>query len=156
MLLAGHRWNMIRGRIARRSAAERGAGPVPRPGAAVATEAPPDSLELERAPAAVVRALFSAFGPSLTLVYLAQVDLRAPAETPERAETLMLQACARIGVDCVSTRARMADALRQGNVTRGLGVMPLGHGHLNPVGHQLVANLMWDRLSESWLAARSR
>lgn len=109
---------------------------------------PPDSAEYERAPRAVIRALAERFGRALTVVYLAEPGIRGDS-TPDRSERLMLQACALDGVDCASTRAAMVAAHREGHVSMGLGVARLPNGHLNPLGHDLVARLMWERLSRS-------
>ena len=109
---------------------------------------PPDSAEYERAPRAVIRALAERYGNTLTVVYLAEPGIRGDS-TPDRAETSMLRACAVDGVDCASTRAAMVAAQHAGRVSMGLGVARLPNGHLNPLGHDLVARLMWERLSRS-------
>lgn len=147
MMLARHRWMVIQGRSARRAAAGRGGVATPPPMPEVATmETPPDSAEYARTPEAVVHALGRAFGPRVTLVYLAETGLRGDS-TPETSEALMLGACQRFGVDCASTRASMIDARRRGRVGHGAGIAPLGNGHLNAAGHDVVGRVLWSRLS---------
>lgn len=146
-----HRWVILRGRFARRAQAQRGkrvassqvpTGPI---------EAPPDTLEYERAPGAVIRALSAEYGSSLTVVYLGEPGLRADS-IPDRSEKLLLEACTALAVDCVSTRREMAAAGRDGHVSHGLGVVPLGNGHLNPGGHDIAGRAMWDRLARTQVA----
>ena len=147
LMLARHRWIVIRARGARAAAAEQGTVATAPPVVdAAPTETQPDSAEYERIPAAVIRALANAYGNRLSVIYLANIGLRGDS-TPEPAEALMLSACARFEVDCVSSRRDMLEARREGHVPNGLGIRTLGNGHLNPGGHEVVARLMWQRLS---------
>jgi hypothetical protein len=149
-----HRWVLIERRFVRRAAAREGRSvALPEIFAIAPAELPPDSLELERAPGAVVRALGRAYGPALTVVYLAEAGVRGDS-VPDRAEALMLSACAAAAVDCVSTRPAMAAAVRAGKASHGLGIAPLGNGHLNRAGHAVVGRVMWERLARATFAAR--
>ncbi len=145
-MLARHRWFVIKGRIARRAAAQEGRVATAAPMVdAPPEEAEPDSAEYARVPRAVIRALARAYGDALTVVYLSEVSLSGDTP-PDPTETLMLEACASAGVDCVSTRTAMLEARDRGRMGHGAGIAPLGHGHLNPAGHDVVARVMWDRL----------
>lgn len=146
-MLMRHRWEVIRKRVsfdwlelpdteARRTVVQ----------ASAPTESGPDSLEYERAPEAVVRALQNAYGPSLSLVYLVPIGLGGDT-TPNAIESRFLDACARVNADCVSTREAMLDARRAGRIGHGAGISPLGSGHLNAAGHDVVGQIMWKRIS---------
>jgi len=149
-----HRWVVLEGRMIRRAGAKSGTvHPPPVSTAAIsATDSPPDSLEYARAPGAVIRALAAAYGSSLTVVYIAELGM-PPEPVPDRVEALMLDACEAFGVDCISTRAAMLAASRAGHVSHGLGIAPLGNGHLNPAGHDVVARVMWSRLANPSVTA---
>jgi hypothetical protein len=147
--LAAHRWLVFQPRAWGSAITKwRGAGDTSPGAEGRSTESPPDSAEYARAPAAVVHALDSAFGKALTIVYLAQPGLRGNF-VPDPSEHLLLSACARAAVDCVSTRDAMMAAARAGHASQGLETMRLGVGHLNPTGHVVLGRLMWEHLSVS-------
>jgi YidC/Oxa1 family membrane protein insertase len=103
----------------------------------------PDSLEYARAPEAIVRALHRAYGSALTLVYLAEIRLKGDQKAPG-IESAFTAACARVQVRCVSTREAMLAAYRAGHVGHGAGVAPIGNGHLNAAGHEVLGRIMWE------------
>jgi hypothetical protein len=147
--LAAHRWLVLEPRAWRSAMAKwaRAADTSPATDTAPGDSAP-DSVEYAHAPAAVVDALDSAFGKALTIVYLAQPGLRDNF-VPDPSEHLLLSACARAAVDCISTRDAMIAAARAGHASQGLETMRLGVGHLNPTGHEVLGRLMWEHLSAS-------
>jgi hypothetical protein len=108
----------------------------------------PDSLEYARAPEAIVRALHEAYGSSLTLVYLAEIRLKGDQKAPQL-ETAFTAACERLRVRCISTREAMLAAYRAGYVGHGAGVAPIGNGHLNVAGHEVLGRIMWAVLARS-------
>jgi hypothetical protein len=149
-----HRWTILEGRMIRKAGAKTGQT-HPRPRSlttATAGEPLPDSLEYDRAPAAVIRALAAAYGPSLTVVYIAEPG-RLADSVPDRTEALVLRACALTAIDCVSTRREMVAASRAGHVSHGMGIAPLGNGHLNRAGHDVVGRVMWDHFAQPRLTA---
>jgi hypothetical protein len=141
-MLTYHRWLKLRHRAPKWTRPHTG----PAPAVSVAPQderlAEPDSGELLALPRAVASALSSAYGSSLTLVYLAEVG---PADDVviEPEEERLLVACAELQVACVSTRDPMLRARRQGIIGRGGPTRPLGSGHLNPHGHRLAAEAVW-------------
>lgn len=151
MMLARRRWELLARRypLLKRS-------PPALPSAAASTapkpEALPDSLEYARAPDAIVRALHEAYGSSLTLVYLAEIRLKGDQKAPQ-IETAFVAACARLQTRCVSTRDAMLAAYRAGHVGHGAGVAPLGNGHLNAAGHEVLGRMMWQILQQSRASA---
>jgi lysophospholipase L1-like esterase len=105
----------------------------------------PSASEVARVPRAEVLALSRAFGPSLTLVYIAAI--RATGGTaPEPEETRLLAACAELRVHCISTRAEMLARRKAGEVLRGFPTTTLGFGHMNAAGHRLVAEEIWHEI----------
>lgn len=90
---------------------------------------------------AAVRALHETYGGRLLLVYIA--DVRATDDGAAPAESMMLKACAKHGVRCVSTRPAMLEARRAGVLARGFSTTVIGVGHLNADGHALVAREIW-------------
>jgi hypothetical protein len=147
------RWGLVTGRLVRHAAAEHGGAATPLPVVDRAPNEPePDSAEYARAPAAVIRALSKAFGPALSVVYIADVGIH-PDTVLEPEERRMLAACVRFSVDCVSTRDSMLAALARGEPSHGVGIRPYGGGHLNPSGHWIMARLMWDHFTGSAVAS---
>lgn len=108
-------------------------------------EAPPDSAELAMMPRTVVRALSGSYGGSLTIVFIAAPGVFGDS-TPTDIERRFLDACHAQGVDCVSTREPMVARRHAGRIALGGPTFEIGNGHLNDVGHRVVAELMWDRL----------
>jgi hypothetical protein len=99
-----------------------------------------------RLPTAVVRGLKNVYGRKLALVYLADVGLPADPR-PDSLETAMLEACRAEDVRCVSTRAPMVEEFdRSSGVARGFHNSVIGAGHLNALGHRLLARQMWEML----------
>ena len=145
-MLARHRWEFVSRSLSFQlpwmaRAAE--AAPV---STSPAADSPPDSAEYARAPHAVVRALRDAYGSSLTLIYIAELepggDEAAPAVEPR-----FMRACIDAHVVCLSTRTAMEAAYKAGHFSHGTGIAPPGNGHLNPGGHAIVARLMWQDFS---------
>jgi hypothetical protein len=119
---------------------------VPEVGAPV--ESPADSAELAALPRAVARGLSRAYGPDLSVIFLATVGI-ATDSTPTRIERAFIEACSAEGVDCISTREAMIARRAQGQLSFGTGTTAPGHGHLSPAGHRVVAELMWKQL-QAW------
>lgn len=142
-------WNLVRYRAhiielrLRRRATRQRQELVPEVGAPV--EAPADSTELAAMPRGVVSVLRDAYGPTLTLVFVASVGVIGEA-APSPVERAFLDACVDLAVDCASTRAPMIERRSAGHVSHGTTTTAIGHGHLTPAGHRVVAELMWDRL----------
>jgi hypothetical protein len=132
--LLGRRYPLLQGTKARPVAVAAQASPA---------ESLPDSLEYARAPEAIVRALHEAYGSSLTLVYLAEIRLKGDQKAPQ-IESAFTDACARVRARCVSTREAMLAAYREGHVGHGAGVAPIGNGHLNVAGHEVLGRMMWE------------
>lgn len=101
--------------------------------------------QLDQLPRGVVRALSAAYGPRLTLVYLAEVYITGD-DSATTAEAKMLAACREAHVTCLDTRDAMLAARGRGVVARGFPTTPIGEGHLNAEGHRLVAELVWPSL----------
>lgn len=145
-MLAQHRWSLLRRRAPRWARVS-----VVDPTGAPTTQAlldsgpPPDTAEVRALPDAVVRALAKSYGHSLTLIYMAEVGVAGGVD-PSPAETRFLHACLADGVSCVSTRADMLQARRDGIVAHGVSTITIGHGHLNPRGHVVIAASMWKML----------
>jgi len=78
------------------------------------------------------------------VVYLAEVGLTG--DEPARAEVRLLAACRARQVTCVSTRGDMLEARRRGLIAHGLSTRSITQGHLNPGGHGVVAETMWELL----------
>ena len=144
-MLTERRWTTLRRSAPSWARGPRGQG-APAADAPRDSTPPPDSSEIAALPAAVVRALAKAYGQRLTLVYMAEIGLTSGFE-PTAAETRMLNTCKDAGVRCVSTRADMLQARRQGIIAHGVSTREIGSGHLNPRGHGVVAATMWKVLS---------
>ena len=151
MTLARRRWELLGRRYPLLQRAK------PKPVAVTALASPaeplPDSLEYARAPEAIVRALHEAYGASLTLVYLAEIRLKGDQKAPQ-IESAFTDACARVRVRCVSTREAMLAAYRDGHVGHGAGVAPIGNGHLNAAGHEVLGRMMWEIIAPQSPGAR--
>ena len=93
-------------------------------------------------PRAAVRSLANAFGSRLAIVYMAEV-LVTGGERTDAAEDSLLAGCRFEHVRCASTRHAMLDARRRGIVAHGQPTGDPGLGHLNPAGHALVAEMIW-------------
>jgi hypothetical protein len=146
LTLARRRWELLGRRyplLKRRESTPVAVAPVASP-----PEPLPDSLEYARAPEAIVRALHEAYGSSLTLVYLAEIRLKGDQKAPQL-ESAFTDACERLRVRCISTREAMLAAYRAGYVGHGAGVAPIGNGHLNRAGHEVLGRIMWAVLARS-------
>jgi hypothetical protein len=106
-----------------------------------------DALDAEIVVDASVRSLARAFGDRLLIVFLAQVAATGAAVEP--AEAMIMRACQAQRVACLSTRPAMI-ALRDSSslLAHGFKNSDIGAGHLNAVGHALVARTMWNLLRE--------
>ena len=102
----------------------------------------PPAAQLAVLPSAVVRALATAYGTQLSILYAADVRVTGGEET-DPLERALLDACARERVTCVSSRPAMLEAQRRGIIARGFPTTTLGVGHLNPDGHRLMGALVW-------------
>jgi lysophospholipase L1-like esterase len=146
LMLMERRWNLLR-----RRSPSWARVPMGRPAGGSTTVAPPpdgweppDSAEFAALPDAAIRALSEAYGPLLSVVYLAEVGLTG--DEPARAEVRLLAACRARGVTCVSTRGDMLEARGRGLIAHGLSTRSITQGHLNPGGHGVVAETMWKLL----------
>ncbi len=102
----------------------------------------PDPQAIAAVPRVEVKALARAFGSRLFIVYTA--DVRATGgEKVDPGEQRLLDACAAQRVRCMSMRALMLAARRNGLVVRGFSTTTLGVGHLNAMGHELVGRAVW-------------
>ena len=146
LTLARRRWELLGRRYPLLKRAEAKPAAVAPP--ASPAEPLPDSLEYARAPHAIVRALHEAYGSSLTLVYLAEIRLKGDQKAPQL-ESAFTAACERLRVRCISTREAMLAAYRDGYVGHGAGVAPIGNGHLNAAGHEVLGRIMWAVLARS-------
>jgi hypothetical protein len=90
--------------------------------------------------------LAKAYGPAASLIYLANVGV-AGHDSVAATERRFLEACRMEAVACESTRDAMLAARRQGEAARGFSTTTLGSGHLNAVGHRVVADEMWELLA---------
>ena len=107
----------------------------------------PDPLTIAAVPRAEVKALVRAFGSRLIVVYTA--DVRATGgEKTDPGEQRLLETCDEQRVRCVSMRAQMLAARRNGHVVRGFSTTTLGVGHLNGMGHELVGRAIWAAVRE--------
>ena len=116
-------------------------------------ERPPDSLEVAAAPRAVVRALSRAYGPDLSLVYLAEVGLFGGEKTTV-VEQRLLDACHDEGVQCASTRAAMVIERAHGRLAHGNSTYAITNGHLNDAGNAIVASVVWPMLQRPLATAQ--
>jgi hypothetical protein len=105
----------------------------------------PDSAEFARLPKAIVETLADAYGPRLTMIFLAVPGLSADS-TRSMNERRFLAACAERGADCESTREAMVALHGAGRIAYGGSTTALGSGHLNNAGHHVMAELMWRHL----------
>lgn len=122
------------------------ADPEPAPPGSVVDSAAADSARL--IPRATVRSLRRAFGDRLLIAYLAYA--RTASSAPDSMEARVLAACWQERVDCVSTKGAMQEARER---TRRLpygfaNTAPDGRGHLNALGHAVVADVVWRGLME--------
>jgi hypothetical protein len=108
---------------------------------------PRNPREVAAVPRAVVHALSRAYGDDLAIVYVADVRVTSGDE-PDPVEAHLLAACAQFRVRCASTRAAMLEARREGRIARGFPTTTLGVGHLNAVGHDIVAHTIWSLIDE--------
>jgi hypothetical protein len=106
----------------------------------------PASDDATLVPRASVRALKQAYGDRLIVVYTPYVPVSGDA--PDDTERALVEACAAEGVECVSTRAAFLDARdREGRFARGFSNTHADFGHLNAVGHRIVAEAIWGAVS---------
>jgi hypothetical protein len=110
---------------------------------ASAEEPAPAIADLNVPPDAVVQELAAAYGELLSIVYLADVGISGD-ELPRDLERRLLEACRATRVSCLSTRERMLEMRRRGQLAGGLSTREVGTGHLNVAGHRTMAEAMWD------------
>lgn len=97
----------------------------------------------------ILRGLKEAYGDKLYILYTPSQPFSAetPVEPQERA---LLAECKAKGMECRSLRARMVeDLLVHHELARGFPDFAPGVGHLNPRGHELVADEIYDWLNSS-------
>jgi hypothetical protein len=119
---------------------------------APAPAARPDPARVPEAslvPRASVRALKQAYGARLFIIYAPLCDFER-ADSSDRMEATLFDACRAEGVRCVSVRAQMLGARAvNARMSHGFHNSVLGRGHLNPVGHRLVGTEIWRAISGS-------
>jgi len=99
--------------------------------------------DIARVPRASVRALKEAYGSRLVLVYMPYCNVTCTSE-PDSVESELLMVCQTEGVRCISMRSAMLSARDQaGQFYRGFHNTKPDEGHLNKVGHQIVAEEIW-------------
>lgn len=93
-----------------------------------------------------VKSLDAASNHKLILVYVPEVDAAGDNRT-DKGERALLDACDEFRVDCVSARSAML-ALRRTHdeLARGFENTLIGTGHLNALGHRLIAQLIAEQL----------
>ena len=102
-----------------------------------------------RVPRATVAGLKRAYGWRLIIVYVpyfpgTHYDLADPQDQ----EVLAL--CAEYGLPCLSMREALArDRYSRDRLSRGFQNTAPGEGHLNAIGHQIIAEEIWRYLSRS-------
>ena len=112
-------------------------------GAVPAAPDPKNTMEL------IVRGLQQSYGDKLSILYTPSQPFSAdaPVETPE---SLLLAECAEKKMACRSLRERMVNELVLNHkLVRGFSDTQPGVGHLNPGGHELVADEIADWLKDS-------
>jgi hypothetical protein len=149
-MLVQHRWATLRrhapswARPARPVAATKTDAPAPEP--READDASP--MQVEALPEAIVRELALAYGQQLSIAYMADVGISGDS-TPTSAEHRLLVACRAAMVRCISTRTPMLDLRRRGLIAHGLSTKDIALGHLNPAGHAIVGQSMWELVTAS-------
>ena len=101
-----------------------------------------------------VHGLREAYGEKLLILYTPFCGIRC-GDTPEAAETALLDACRTEQVHCVSMRRDMIDeAARNFRLARGFHNTAPGVGHLNSDGLELAARVAWREIGQSIPPAR--
>ncbi len=122
------------------------------PGTAPTTLSPKEQLAL--VPQASVRALKQAYGSRLFVVYAPNCHATGNEE-PDEPEKKLFLACHDEGVVCVSAREAMLEVReRTGQLYRGFSNTAPGIGHLNEIGHQIMADQIWRVVSTDEKDAR--
>jgi hypothetical protein len=93
-------------------------------------------------PRATVRSLARAYGDRLVIVYLGEV-LVTTGDATDAAEDSVLAGCDFAHVRCASTRHALLEARSRGIIAHGQSTGDPGLGHLNPAGHAIVADVIW-------------
>lgn len=102
-----------------------------------------DDSEVGLVPHATVRGLKQAYGSHLLIVFTPHIGVVGDDE-PDDLETKLMDACRQEGVSCTSTRqAMLADRAENSRLSRGFHNTAPGSGHLNEVGHEIVAKEIW-------------
>lgn len=106
-----------------------------------------ERTEDEVATRVYIRALKTAYGDHLLIIYLPNIDLAANNE-PDETERELLEVCREMRVTCSSMREAMLHE-RDNNhrLARGFSNTTLGEGHLNEDGHRLVGTEIWRLVS---------
>jgi hypothetical protein len=115
-------------------------------------ELPDTGAELEKQKVVateMVRSLKHAYPKGLLVVFVPQMDATSE-NTPLPIEQILASTCQDQDVDFLSTRSAMID-LRDRNHTLPEGFVNTvpGGGHLNRLGHQIVANEIWRVISRN-------
>lgn len=104
--------------------------------------APQAAANVEKLVAASVHALHASYGERLAIVYTPYIGVVDDPATPD--EALLLQACSREHVPCVSARDAMRTARDVDHVLcRGFHNTVPGIGHFNADGHEVMASVIW-------------
>lgn len=117
-----------------------------------------DNSAVALVPHATVRGLKKAYGSRLLVVFIPHIGAVGGVE-PDHLETKLMDACIQEGVNYISTRkAMLADRVENSRLSRGFHNTAPGAGHLNEVGHQIVAKEIWRMISsqETYAAKRDR
>jgi hypothetical protein len=154
-MLVQHRWATLRrhapswARPARRVATAKTDASTPEPRGADDEADDASPMQVEALPEAIVRELASAYGQQLSIAYIADVGISGDS-APTSAEDRLIVACRAAKVRCISTRTPMLDLRRRGLIAHGLSTKDITLGHLNPVGHGVVGQSMWELAGASW------
>ncbi len=95
---------------------------------------------------ATVGALQDAYADRLLVVYASPIG-HSGGETADPEESALLAACALEKVRCISTRESMREERdKRFRLSRGFSNTAPGEGHLNVVGHDVIARDIWHAL----------
>ncbi len=99
-----------------------------------------------------VRALLpefkKAYPQKLIIVFVPQIAVDS-GRSPQVIERILSSVCNQEGIEFVSTRSAMIDARDQEHtLSEGFVNTIPGLGHLNPLGHQIVANEIWRAITK--------
>ncbi|MFN2411563.1 MAG: hypothetical protein ABR535_00695 [Pyrinomonadaceae bacterium] len=106
-----------------------------------------DSSEQKIVTSIIVKALKEAYGEKLLIIYIPQISVNSNKEY-EPAENFLQSACENENVNFISTRNAMINKRDKENLlSQGFFNTPPGVGHLNQIGHEVVAEEIWKKIS---------